>query len=71
MSGCIYDTENYAFCEKCGSEMWTSAERNFYGPMCKNKFCDGGIMDAIYVIDKIVFRYKKLNKIINKLNEKI
>jgi hypothetical protein len=70
MSGRIYDQGNYAYCKKCGSDMYTSAERNHWGPMCKNKMCDGGLMDAEYYSDKMIFRYKKLQKILNNYYEK-
>ncbi len=48
MSGRIYDIGLSAICSKCGSEMWTSFERNYNGPKCKNKKCDGGVLEAIY-----------------------
>ena len=72
MSGRVYDTNagKYAYCEKCGSDMWTSSERNSHGPMCKNKFCDGGLMDAIYVYHKAVFRKKKLQNVLYKIWER-
>jgi len=70
VSGRIYDSEKYAYCKKCGSEMSISAERNHWGPMCKNKMCDGGLMDAIYVMDKMEFRYKKLQKILSNFHLK-
>ena len=67
MSGRIYDPvgTKYIYCSKCGSEMWTSIERNHWGPLCKNKLCDGSIMDAIYLKDKSYFRKKKLNQLLN------
>ena len=48
MSGRIYDLGIEPICLKCGSDMFTSHEQNFNGPRCKNKKCDGGIMDAKY-----------------------
>lgn len=48
MSGRIYDSGIDPVCGKCGSKMLSSAERNFNGPKCKNKKCDGSLMDAIY-----------------------
>ena len=48
MSGRIYDYSGKATCLKCGSDMFLSSERNFNGPMCKNKKCDGRMLDASY-----------------------
>lgn len=68
MSGRIYsDIHDYVYCEKCGSDMWSSRDRNFNGPKCKNKKCDGGLLDAVYVMDKNVMRNKKLKKITNNI----
>jgi hypothetical protein len=64
MSGRIYDLGKYAYCKKCGSEMFTSNHRNHWGPLCKNKLCDGGLIDAFYVMDKMEFRYQKLKQIL-------
>jgi len=41
MSGRIYDNGINPICDKCSSKMWTSADRNFNGPKCKRKNCDG------------------------------
>lgn len=41
MSGRIYDTGINPKCDKCGSKMWTSSERNFNGCKCKKTNCDG------------------------------
>ncbi len=48
MSGRIYDLSNKAMCKKCGSDMLLSSERNFNGPKCKNKKCQGSLIDAEY-----------------------
>jgi hypothetical protein len=48
MSGRIYDQSGKATCKKCGSNMLLSQERNFNGPKCKNKKCDGSLLDALY-----------------------
>jgi len=49
MSGRQYDIGINPKCLKCGSKMWTSKERNFNGPKCKNtEHCDGGLLDATY-----------------------
>jgi len=48
MSGRIYDAGTNPVCGKCGSKMFSSAERNFNGARCKNKKCDGTTVDAIY-----------------------
>lgn len=67
MSGNIYDPieSKYAYCTKCGSPMWTSSERNYWGPLCKNKLCDGSLMDVIYVYSEVAFRKKKLEQLLN------
>lgn len=54
MSGRIYDLSNRATCKKCGSDMLLSSERNFWGPKCKNKGCDGGTLEAEY-LDNVYF----------------
>lgn len=48
MSGRLYDNGIDPKCGKCGEDMFTSQERNFNGAKCKNKKCDGGVLDAIY-----------------------
>lgn len=45
MSGRIYDIGINPICNLCGSTMYTSAQRNYNGPKCKRKGCDG---TAIY-----------------------
>lgn len=54
MSGRLYDLSGKANCKKCGSDMFLSRERNFNGPKCKNKKCDGGTLDAEYDKDVLV-----------------
>ena len=41
MSGRIYDNGINPICDKCGSKMWTSYDRNFNGAKCKRTRCDG------------------------------
>jgi tRNA(Ile2) C34 agmatinyltransferase TiaS len=52
MSGRIYDLLGTPYCKKCGSQMLSSAERNFNGPRCKSKKCGGGLLDAEYRDEK-------------------
>lgn len=48
MSGRFYDRSGKATCKKCGSDMVLSHDNNFNGAVCKNKKCDGNLLDAIY-----------------------
>lgn len=48
MSGRIYDQSSKATCSLCGSDMWLSSERNFWGPKCKNHKCTGTLIEAVY-----------------------
>jgi hypothetical protein len=67
MSGRIYDLSGKATCKKCGRDMTLSSERNFNGPSCKSKKCDGGLLDAEYDTDAsypgtLSFEMKKLDQ---------
>lgn len=66
----IYDRPGNPYCTICGSEMTSSIERNFYGPFCKNKLCNGGLLDAIYVVSIIEYRKIKLKNIIKNYENK-
>jgi hypothetical protein len=52
MSGRIYDPfgsgGKIPFCSKCNSIMFTSQETNFNGIKCKNKKCNGDLLDSVY-----------------------
>lgn len=67
MSGRIYDSgvpygsglSDLPTCDKCGADMWKSAETNFYGTICIIKNCDG---KAIYGKEIILGGEKYIEK---------
>lgn len=62
MSGRIYDSGINPKCNICGSDMWTSTERNFNGCKCKKEGCEGGPIYEPFIITNNPFMSKPIGR---------